>query len=98
MNSSLLTVEKADGFEVGMICVCVSAPDYFTAVRPDDIVKVLSPASDDFIHEPGDPMDGQPIYAHMIENLSRPLSDGSDGCWVYVNMLRPATPEEIAAL
>ena len=98
MNSSLLTVEQADGFPVGMICVVISAPDYFKASLPGDLVRVLSSARNGCIEAPGEPQHGQKTYVHEVENLSRPLSGGSYGWWVYVNMLRPATPEEIAAL
>ena len=96
MNSSLLTVEEPDGFPVGMICVVCTVPNYWDWTQAGDLVEVLAPATNVLLAEGVNA--GEVARQQEIENLTRGTRSGYAGHWVYPNMLRPATPEEIAAL
>ena len=96
MNSSLLTVEEVDGLPVGMICVVCAVPDHWEWTQAGDLVEVLTPATNTLLNEGVNA--GQIARHQSIENLTRGTDPGCSGHWVYPNMLRPATPEEIAAL
>ena len=95
MNSSLLTVDEADGFEPGFIVKCVAHPDpseigeYSRITGFPEICTAVLYDSDDEIIEGSQ----REYYGQDVESL-----DGKRVGFYALSWMRPATPEEIAAL
>ena len=95
VNSSLLTVEEADGFKVGQIIKLVAHPhgayigEFFRIIGEPENAESVSASGDGGSHPDMEGFLGQPV---------EPVDDPSLVAFFALSWMRPATPEEIAAL
>ena len=95
MNSSLLTVEKADGFEVGQIIKLVAHPhgayigEFFKIIGEPENAESVSASGDGESHPDMEGFFGQPV---------EPIGDPSLVAFFALSWMRPATQIELDEL
>ena len=98
MNSSLLTVEEVDGFPVGMICVvcCGSEKSIY---QVGEIVKILGAPVRSLSRDKERRLREYTSYSQSVFRYKTKTSSREGRRFgIQINRMRPATPEEIAAL